>query len=404
MIKRLLIVGIILATLIGGLAYFQLVFKPQMIKGFIAAAPKPPVTVTTENATRETWIARRHSIGTLVALQGIDVAPQVGGIVAKIDMDSGRDVQKGAELVELDTSVERADLVSAQATQRQAELAYQRALELTQKGAGSVASLDQATANRDTAAASVNRVRALIAQKQIRAPFTGRLGIRKVDPGQYVSPGQALVSLQQLDPIRADFPMPEQDFARLKAGQKVEVGVDAYPGTVFQGAISVLDARVTQETRTLLVRAELKNPDLKLLPGMFGNITVLTGEPEEVVTVPRTAVTYSLYGDSVYVVKPAEAPASASAPAGTTGSLAQPAAVKTAEAAPAPAEGKPPALKAERRFVKTGDARDERVAILSGLQPGEEVVTTGQIKLTPGAAIRIDNSARLKPPAERPRQ
>ncbi len=404
MIKRLLIVGIILTTLIGGLAYFQLVFKPQMIKGFIAAAPKPPVTVTTENATRETWIARRHSIGTLVALQGIDVAPQVGGIVAKIDMDSGRDVQKGAELVELDTSVERADLVSAQATQRQAELAYQRALELTQKGAGSVASLDQATANRDTAAASVNRVRALIAQKQIRAPFTGRLGIRKVDPGQYVSPGQALVSLQQLDPIRADFPMPEQDFARLKAGQKVEVGVDAYPGTVFQGAISVLDARVTQETRTLLVRAELKNPDLKLLPGMFGNITVLTGEPEEVVTVPRTAVTYSLYGDSVYVVKPAEAPASASAPAGTTGSLAQPAAVKTAEAAPAPAEGKPPALKAERRFVKTGDARDERVAILSGLQPGEEVVTTGQIKLTPGAAIRIDNSARLKPPAERPRQ
>jgi membrane fusion protein (multidrug efflux system) len=392
MIKRLVIVAALLAVLLGGLAYFQLVLKPEMIKGFIAKAPKPPVTVTTALAEEQSWVTRSTSIGTLTAFQGIDVSSQVAGIVATINMDSGQVVQQGADILELDTSVEKADLTSAEATLRQAELAFKRASDLAEKSFGSVATLDQARAARDTAAASVKRVEALIAQKAIRAPFAGKLGIRKVDKGQYASPGQALVSLQQLDPIRADFPMPEQTLARLKPGEDVEVTVDARPGKTYRGKISVLDARVAQETRTLLVRAELPNPDKELLPGMFANVTVLLGEPQRVVTVPRTAVTYSLYGDSVYVVGKAASEAAASTP------------VAGAAAAATEFRPEPPARDVERRFVKTGETRDDKVAILSGLVAGDEVVTTGQIKLMPGSKVHVENAEQLKPPAVRPRE
>lgn len=390
--KRLLIVGIILIALFAGLAYFQLVFKPQMIAGFIAKAPKPPVTVTTALARTESWIARRTSIGTITAEQGIDVSTQVAGIVAEIKMDSGQDVAKGADILTLDTSVERADLASAQATLKQAELAYNRASDLARKAVGSVATLDQARAARDTAAAAVTRVQALIEQKIVRAPFSGRLGIRKVDKGQYVAPGQALVSLQQLDPVRADFPIPEQDLAMLAPGQTVDVTVDARRGKTYHGKITVLDARVAQDTRTLLVRAELPNPGIDLLPGMFANVTVLVGQPQQIVTVPRTAVSFSLYGDSVYIVaKPADAPL-------TTGSV---------ERSGGPAAGdsaKTEQRAVERRFVKTGETRDDRVAILSGVAAGDEVVTTGQLKLTPGVKVVVDNKERLQRPEVRPRE
>jgi membrane fusion protein (multidrug efflux system) len=390
MIKRLVIVAAFLAALFGGLAYFQLVLKPEMIKGFIAKAPKLPVTVTTAVAEEQSWVTRSTSIGTLTAFQGIDVSSQVAGIVAAIKMDSGQFVQQGADILELDTSVEKADLASAEATLRQAEVAFKRASDLAEKSFGSVATLDQARAARDTAAASVKRVEAIIAQKAIRAPFAGKLGIRKVDKGQYASPGQALVSLQQLDPIRADFPMPEQSLALLEPGEDVEVTVDARPGKTYHGKISVLDARVAQETRTLLVRAELPNPDKELLPGMFANVTVLLGEPRRVVTVPRTAVTFSLYGDSVYVVGKAAPEAAAAVP--------------TAGAAATESRSEPPARDVERRFVKTGETRDDKVAILSGLAAGEEVVTTGQIKLMPGSKVHVENSEQLKRPPVRPRE
>jgi membrane fusion protein (multidrug efflux system) len=196
--------------------------------------------------------------------------------------------------------------------------------------------------------------------------------------------------VQQLDPIRADFPMPEQAIGKLKVGQTIEVAVDAFPGKIFKGTIESLDARVAQDTRTLLVRGSLPNPLAKLLPGMFANVTILVGNPRLVVTVPRTAINYSLYGDSLYVVKAAAA-VGESAP-GSSG---------PATAAPSQAE---PKLVAERRFVKTGQARDDRVAILDGLKVGEEVVTTGQLKLNPGAAIRIDNAQPLVRPEERPKE
>jgi membrane fusion protein, multidrug efflux system len=379
MVKRLFIAVVILAILLGGLAYFQLIFKPQMIKGFLAKQVPPPATITAQPAQTREWIERLPAIGTLIASQGVDVASQVAGIVTDIGFESGQDVPTGKNLVQLDISVERADLTSAEATQREADVAYKRQTDLLRKSVASEANVDTALAKRDTAAAAVNRIKALIAQKSILAPFAGRLGIRKVELGQYVSPGLNLVTLQALDPIWVDFPMPEQNIGKLKRGEIIELTVDAFPGKIFKGEITSLDARVSQETRTLLVRGTLHNPDSTLLPGMFANVAVLAGEKAAVVTVPRTAVTYSLYGDAVYVVKPEAAKDSEETPAEQI-------------------------YVVERRFVRPGQVRGDLVAINSGLKEGEQVVTTGQLKLNNGSHVKIDNSQELKPPAVLPKQ
>ena len=388
MSKRLIIVSvvsIVIAALLGGLGYFQFVFKPQMIRSFLSQTTPPPATVASEPARTEKWIEQLTSIGTLIASQGVDINTQVAGIVTEVSIESGEDVKQGARLVQLDIAVETADLASNKATLAEAEVSYQRQEELIAKRITSEANLDQARAKRDTAAAAVNRTEAVIAQKTITAPFSGRLGIRKVEKGQYISPGMALVSLQALDPIRVDFPMPEQAIGKLSVGQTIELTVDAFPGQVFKGEIQSLDARVAQDTRTLLVRGLLANPQNRLLPGMFANVIVLAGAPAEVITVPRTAVTYSLYGDSVYVVKPAPPKDGQTQPA------------KDGQAGA-------PQLIAERRFVKSGQARDDRVAVVSGLEVGEQVITTGQLKLNPGASVRIDNTQPLNQPEDRPKQ
>jgi membrane fusion protein (multidrug efflux system) len=343
----------------------------------------PPATVTAEPARTERWIERLTSIGTLIASQGVDVTSQVAGIITEVQIESGKEIEQGTKLVQIDISVEVADLASAVATHREAEVAYSRQSDLMIKKVTSEANLDTARAKQETAAAAVKRIEAVIAQKAIAAPFGGRVGIRKVEKGQYVSAGMALVSLQALDPIRADFPMPEQHIGKLGVGQTIELAVDAFPGQVFKGEIQSLDARVAQDTRTLLVRAILPNKERKLLPGMFANVTVLVGDAVDAITVPRTAITYSLYGDSVYVVKPAPA----------------------AEGAAPVASGQPAGeqLVAERRFVRTGQVREGRVAITFGLAAGEQVITTGQLKLNPGASILVDNSQPLAPPEARPK-
>ncbi len=389
MTVRFIVTGILAATFVGVLAMWNFVWKPDMIKGFISANVPPPATVTSEAARTEKWVEQLTSIGTLFSSHGVDVTSQVAGIVTEVHATSGSDVEQGALLVQLDVAVELADLASANAVLAEAEVAFKRQAELIEKRVTSEASLDTARTKRDTAQAAVNKIEAVIAQKTIKAPVSGRLGIRKVERGQYVSAGMTLVTLQALDPMRADFPLPEQAIGKLRVGQRIEIAVDAFPGKVFKGAIESLDARVAQDTRTLLVRGSLPNPQRKLLPGMFANVTVLVGEPRLVVTVPRTAVTYSLYGDSLYVVKAAEP---ADKDKGTSGQAA---------ASPAAGERK---LVAERRFVKTGQARDDRVAIVSGIQPGDEIVTTGQLKLNPGAAIKIDNAQPLVRPEERPKE
>ena len=387
MIKRFIIAAIIVGLFLGGVGYFNLVFKPQMIGEFVKTMVPPPATITAEAAKSEDWVDRLHSIGTLIAIQGIEVAPQVGGIVSKYFFDSGQDVAKGAKLIQLDTSVEEADLMSNKAQLAEANADFARQSTLVKKGSVSQAVLEQTVAKRDSAAGAVQRMEAIIAQKNIAAPFAGRLGLRRMETGQYVSAGQALVWLQALDPIWIDFPVPEGDLAKFKATSPVELTVDAYPGEVFKGEVEAMDARVNQDSRTLMVRGWLPNRDHRLLPGMFANAAVLEGEPKALVTVPRTALTYGLYGDSVWVVKEGSVPKATPADPGA-------AAAATAE----------PQLIAERRFVRVGPSQGDRVAIVEGVKAGEQVVTSGQLKLHPDAPVKIDNAQSLTPPAERPKQ
>lgn len=375
MTKRLFIAGTVVLLVLGGLGVFHFILKPALIKEFISKNVPPPANVAAEAARTQTWIPRITSVGTLIAIQGIDVAPQVAGVVTAIQFESGQTVQKGAQLVKLDDDIEQADLASNKATLRDAILEFQRQEDLRGRGVATEAKLEEARAKRDSAVAAVQRTRAIIDKKTIVAPFAGKLGLRKVEMGQYVSPGTPLVSLQALEPMRVDFPIPENQIDLLRPGQRIEVEVNAFPGETFTGMIETPDARVSQETRTLTVRGRLSNPEGKLLPGMFAAVRVLAGEPAELVTIPRTAVSYGLYGDSIYVVK---------APGGK------------------PVEGEGP-FTVERRFVRTGEVRGDRVAIREGVKAGETVVTSGQLKLRPGASIRINNSAPLTPQPSRPR-
>ena len=385
MIKRFLIAAILVALFLGGIGYFNFVFKPQMIAGFMAKVKPPPASVTAEHAGTKEWIDRVQSIGTLIAIQGIDVSSEVAGIVKEYYFDSGKDVEKGAKLVELNTSVEEADLVRNRAVLLEANADLGRQTSLVKKGNVSQAVVDTTISKRDTAAAAVQRVEAVIAQKNITAPFAGRLGLRRMEKGQYVKAGDPLVWLQSLDPIWIDFPVPESELGKLKVGSPIELTVGAYPGQTFKGEIEALDARVAQDSRTLMVRGRLPNADHRLLPGMFADVAVLEGAPKRLVTLPRTAVTYGLYGDGVWVVK--EDPT----PDQKTASVGEVAASQ-------------PQLTVERRFVRVGQSRGDDVAILEGVKEGEQVVTSGQLKLHPDAPVRIDNSQPLTPPTVRPKQ
>jgi membrane fusion protein (multidrug efflux system) len=298
--------------------------------------------------------------------------------------------------------VEEAELADNKATLVQANLDYDRQKNLVEKGAVSQATLDQTVAKRDSALAAVQRVEAVIAQKNITAPFAGRLGLRYVEKGQYVPAGQRLVWLQALDPIWVDFPVPEKTIGKFGIGSAVELTADAFPDRTFKGEVDALDARLNQDARTLMVRGTIPNPDRTLMPGMFANVAVLAGGDKEFVTVPRTAVTYSLYGDSVWVVKTdAAKPAETQTPTATAEPVGS---AVAADAAPAGAAPAAPKLTVERRFVRVGPTQRDRVAILEGIKAGEEVVTSGQLKLQPDAAIKVDNSGALKPPAELPKQ
>lgn len=362
------------------LALFQFVGKPAMIRSFISKAPPPVTVVAVVEARTQTWVPRLPATGTFRAVQGVDIAPQTAGIVRAIDFQSGQDVDAGAVLVQIDDAVEQADLKSAIANLRNAELALERQQQLIVGGSTARASFDQAQAARDQAAAAVEKIRAQIDQKALKAPFAGRLGIRKVDVGQYISPGTSVVTLQQLDPMFLDFTVPEQNLGQLAVGQDVEVSVDAYAGRLFKGAILSIDARVSAETRNVLVRAQVANADKLLRPGMYATLSVLAGAAQERISVPRTAVTYSLYGDAVFVIKPLENDANA----------------KTAD-------GKD-VFTIERRFVRTGEMRDDMVVITQGLAAGETIVSEGQVKLLPNARVTLDNTHALPPLSPLPKQ
>ena len=350
-----------------------------------AFAPKP-TTVSVQPATYEQWPPTLSAIGTLRAYQGIFIAPQVAGVITAIHFESGQDVKEGDLLINLDDSVEQADLAAGQAQLRNAEATLARQKTLVLGGNTPQATLDSALAARDSAAATVQRTQAIIAQKAIRAPFPGRIGIRNGDVGQFAAVGTPLASLTRLEPIYADFPVTEDALATIAVGQDAAMTVAPFPGQTFQGRIKAVDARVNADSRNITIRAEFANPDRRLLPGMFANLTVTTGAPQEVLTLPRTAIVYSLYGDNVFVVAPAPAPKPGSG---------------TASAAAAAAPG---GLVVERRFVRLGAIRGERIAITDGVKEGERIVDAGQIKLQPNMPVLIDERPALPPPAQTPLQ
>lgn len=379
MTKRFIIIGVIFGLLIGGLAFFQFVFLPKMIKQAILGAPPPTETISAEAVKTEQWPPYVKAIGTVVAVNGIDVAAKTAGIVREFFFESGAEVKAGEAIVHFDDDAEQADLRNLQASLKNAEQEYQRNRDLANQGIAPKRDLQAAEARRAELVAQIDKVKTIIEDKTVKAPWAGRLGIRKVDVGSYVPAGQALVWLQTIDPVYVDFTVPEDEYAKVKPGQLVETAYRAYAGEIFKGKVDVIDAKVDEATRAIEVRAVVPNPEKKIAAGMFAEVKVIVAEPQPVFTVPETAVTYSLYGDSVYVVVPAKTTPAAQ------NTTANPPAQKPAE----------PALQVERRFIKPGEVRDARIAILQGLKEGEQVVTVGQLKLRPGTNVRIDNSIAL---------
>lgn len=364
-----LLVTVLLGGLAGGIAWYAFDFKPKFLAQVILGSPHPPETVSEEAARTENWQPQITGIGTLTAVDGIDITPQVGGVVKDVKFDSGRDVKKGDLLVVLDTDTEVADMHSLEAQLANAETELTRKETLVAKGISPRTELDSLRTQTQTLNAGIERLKALIAQKSIYAPWDGRLGLREISLGSYLAPGQKIVWLQKIDPIYADFTVNEADYGRVKEGLPVTAQFNAWPGQSFKGEIATTDARMSDQTRMITVRAKLDNPDRKLLPGMYANVMVDAGSPQSVVTVPQTAVTFSLYGDNVFVVVPA---------------------------AKTDPKAKPDELAIERRFVKAGEVRDGRVAIADGLKPGDRVVTAGQNKIDQGSKVVINNSIALK--------
>ncbi|HEX3936869.1 MAG TPA: efflux RND transporter periplasmic adaptor subunit [Xanthobacteraceae bacterium] len=361
MTKRMVIMLAAVAIVLGAVFGFQ-AFKGMMIRKYMSAMGSPPQTVSTTKAAFSQWQPSIEAIGSLRAVKGSDLSLEVSGVVDSISFNSGDDVAAGTVLLKLRAEDDAAKLDSLKATAALNEITYQRDLKQFKIQAVSQANLDTDAANLKNANAQVAQQQAILDKKTLRAPFAGHLGIRAVDLGQFIAAGTAVVTLQALDPVFLDFFVPQQAVAQVKLGQKVAVKVDAYKDQTFPGEISAVNPKVDPSSRNVQIRATLKNPDHRLLPGMYATVDIATGAPQRYITLPETAITYNPYGDTVYVVQ-------------NSGG----------------ADGKA-ALIARQTFVTTGLTRGDQVAVLKGVQDGDTVVTAGQIKLHNGSTVLIDNS------------
>src|SRR5580704_3451835 len=368
MIKRMVIMLVAVGLVLGGIFGFQ-AFKGAMIKKFMSQMSAPPQTVSTAVAGLQEWQPRREAVGSLRALKGADLSLEVSGMVDTITFNSGDDVAEGAVLLKLRDKDDLAKLQSLQATAEINEITYQRDLKQSKVQAVSQATVDTDAANLKNAKAQVAEQQAVIEKKTLRAPFAGHLGIRLVDLGQYLGAGTTVVTLQALDPVYFDFFLPQQAIDRIQLGQQISARIDTYANQTFEGQISAINPKIDTSSRNVQVRATLKNPDHKLLPGMYATVEIAAGQPEQRITLPQTAVAYNPYGATVYVI----------------------------DEKGQDANGKPQ-LVARQTFVSTGETRGDQVAVLSGLKGGETVVTAGQIKLRNGSSVLINNA--IQPTAE----
>ncbi|BFO02523.1 multidrug efflux RND transporter periplasmic adaptor subunit MexV [Pseudomonas guariconensis] len=368
MLIMLAVVLLIVLTL-GGIKAFSIYKQIQMF-----SAPKPPVSVAAAVAEERQWQERLPAIGSLKAFQGVELSLEVAGTVKSLHFESGQKVKAGQLLLQLDHDQETALLGTAQADLGLAKVDFGRGSQLVGDSAISRGEFDRLTAQYRRNQAVVDQLKASLAKKSISAPFSGTIGIRQVDVGDYLASGTVIATLQDLSSLYVDFNVPEQTLPQLSLGQQVLVQVAAYPGQTFPASLSAINPKVEESTRNLLLRATLANPDGKLLPGMFASLLVLLPDPRPQVVVPESTITYTLYGNSVYVV----------------------AQKKDKKGQVEKAADGQPQLVAEQRTVKTGERRDGLVVVGEGLKAGEQVVTAGQLKLTPGTAIRISHDEALQ--------
>ena len=334
----------------------------------------PPVVVVAATvAEQQVWHTRLAAVGTLEAEHGVEVTTEAAGIVESIHFDSGDHVQRGALLVQLDAEADRARLATLTAQLEQAKSNLARNRQLIERGVIAVADAEKSATAVEVLRSQAAEQRALIDNKRIEAPFSGELGIRQIDLGQFVQPGEPIVSLQQVAPILVNFSLPEGHYGQLERGQPIELAVDAWPERRFTGTVSAINPQVDRQTRNFQVQGRLPNDERLLRPGMFAKLTVTLPEERKVITVPASAISYSPSGDSVFVVRPAQAP---KVPAnGASGAAAN--------------ASKAPVHTVARVLVKTGERRGRQIAVLQGIEPGDRVVTAGQLKLFKGAPVVV---------------
>jgi membrane fusion protein (multidrug efflux system) len=362
MTKRMVIMLAAVAIVFGGIFGFQ-AFKAAMIKKFMSSMSQPPQTVSAIKATASPWQPSLEAVGSLRAVKGADLSLEVPGVVDSIAFNSGDDVAQGAVLLKLRAEDDQAKLESLQATAELNQITYDRDQKQLKLQAVSQATIDADAANLKNAKAQVAQQQAILDKKTLRAPFAGHLGIRAVDLGEYLGAGTVIVTLQALDPIYMDFFVPQQAVDQVRLGQSVTVKVDAYKDQTFAGEISAVNPKVDASSRNVQVRATLKNADRRLIPGMYATVDIAIGAPANYITLPQTAIAYNPYGDTVYLVDD-----------------------KGKDA------GGNPHLVARQSFVTTGATRGDQVAVLKGVNDGDLVVTSGQIKLHNGSPVVIDNS------------
>lgn len=346
-----------MGVLFGAIAAYK-IFQSYMINQYMSQRAMGPTSVSATKVLPASWQPRLTATGTLTAINGVDITTEVQGLITKILFTPGQAINKGDLIVELNAATEIAELHALEAEAELSQITYDRDQKQFTVQAVSQATLDTDAANLKSALAQVEQQKALIDKKRIRAPFTGRLGISAVNLGQYLAPGDKIVTLQALDPIYVKFTFPQQDLSHLKPGQTVSLMTNAAPGLTFEGKITSLDPKVDPNTRNVEVEATLANPHQQLLPGMFGVVEVKTGAPKKVLVLPQEAISYNPYGDIVYTLK------------------------KKGEN-----------FEATQKFVTVGETRDDKVQILKGLVEGDLVVTAGQLKLKNGSLVTLHTPA-----------
>ena len=372
MVRWFIIVGSLLALLVGALVGFN-AFRSHMIAQFFANNKPPPASVTIAEARSEVIPNLLTAVGDLAAVHQVNVTSDVSGRITDIMFTPGDQVKAGSPLVQLFDGPEQGDLASFKAQATGAQLALDRAKQLASRQFGPQSTVDAAQATFDQANAGIAKTEAIISQKLVRAPFDGELGVRHVEVGQFLTAGAQIVTLTDLSMLYANFTVPEKGSAALEVGQTVRIAVDAYPGRTFEGKITTIEPQISTDTRNIRVQATIANPDHILKPGMFATTTVVLPDKPPVVTVPETAVDYTLYGDSVFLIKEKKED-----------------------------DGKT-SLTAVRTFVQTGNRVGGRAEILQGVKAGDRVVAVGQLKLQSGAAVAISTDPMPPIPAKPPR-